>query len=258
LLVGVAAVVLGGSILVGAGVGVVFRTASFSVTEVRAVGNRRLGGSQVRNLSGIQMGQSMFALAPREIERRLERIPCVQEARLTREFPHTVVIRIEERRPCLALRDRRTVVDDEGTVFLACPDEADTLPLLVLPAATCAGPGERVGGVSDVVRILAGLQGLRGILGDADSVCLQPGRDLLFFLGGGRVMIQSSGGDHKSKAADLRRVLQETDCAVPFKGRIDLRFQDQVVTEAREEAGRDSAAAPDARICQPKPAAPPA
>jgi cell division protein FtsQ len=90
------------------------------VDQVRVTGLRSLSARDVVRASGVRTGERILWLRLSEAERRIERIPAVENAVAERSLPDTVVIRISEREPLARLDGARDlVVDSHGVVFRA-------------------------------------------------------------------------------------------------------------------------------------------
>jgi cell division protein FtsQ len=101
-------------------------------------GVRHLDPAQVRSVSRLAAGQHLFDLDVSGAEARLDRMPWVRHATVTRRWPNTVEIRVSERRPSVVVATKdgaRLVVTLDGVV--AGPAEsldADLPTTIVDPA----------------------------------------------------------------------------------------------------------------------------
>jgi cell division protein FtsQ len=90
------------------------------VEQVRVTGIDSLSARDVARASGVRTGERILWLRLTEAERRIERIPAVENAVAERSLPGTVVIRVRERDPIARLDSaRELVVDSHGVVFRA-------------------------------------------------------------------------------------------------------------------------------------------
>jgi cell division protein FtsQ len=152
-------------------VATLLRSPLLDVDHVRAAAGEHTTSAMVLSAAGIDRGGEMVAVDAGAAERRIEALPWVDDATVTRRWPGTVDIRFTEREATAAVRvtdTRWAEVDDTGRVLAvrdAAPDgmpavrgvegrvaEGEPLPsvaadaLLVLDAATAALPG----GVAEV------------------------------------------------------------------------------------------------------------
>ncbi len=121
-------------------------TGVLNVREVEVRGNRRLDGSYLRVLSGITSETHLLKMDVKAVERALLTEPYVEEVRVSRRFPATVLLSVREREPAGFVRQngRCVLVAGDGTVLESLEQtptgmaeiRASGLPLLV--------PGERV------------------------------------------------------------------------------------------------------------------
>lgn len=130
-----------------------FRLRAIDLNPNRAMDERRLV-----ELTGIDLKGSLFAVDIGKMERTLEALPELVEARVERKLPGTLVVRVRERVPvawldCAAhgLRGRDAgggMLIDPGRVVFPCVErmreQAEVLPVIVLgdPATPRPAAGE--------------------------------------------------------------------------------------------------------------------
>jgi cell division protein FtsQ len=104
-------------------------------------GRNRTSREAVRGALQIRRGDSLLAMDPWVIKRRLETLPWVRTATVTRRFPNTVVIELVERTPVARYRDRSgtVLVDNAGAIIpVAAEREHENLVLLAGEGAPAA------------------------------------------------------------------------------------------------------------------------
>ncbi|CAN5771207.1 hypothetical protein BH10ACT1_BH10ACT1_31770 [soil metagenome] len=84
------------TLLVLAGVGI-SRSSALDVDRVRVAGAERSGADLVRERAGISRGRAMTSVDLGAATRRVESLPWVSSARLTRAWPGTVRVEVTER-----------------------------------------------------------------------------------------------------------------------------------------------------------------
>ena len=92
----------------------------FRIDEVLVVGRAETAHADLLAALGLARGAPIFAFDADAARRRVETLPWVRQARVTRMLPATVVVRIDEREP-LALwqhQGRFALIDREGRVIL--------------------------------------------------------------------------------------------------------------------------------------------
>ncbi|HKT02844.1 MAG TPA: FtsQ-type POTRA domain-containing protein, partial [Rugosimonospora sp.] len=120
---------------------VVYGTSLLGVRTVRVSGNSMVTADQVRDAAAVPPGAALASLDLRAVAARVQRLAPVRVAKVTRDWPSTVVIAVSERVPVavLARPDRQyDLVDATGVVFATLPARP-AVPLLQL---TAPGPGD--------------------------------------------------------------------------------------------------------------------
>lgn len=127
----------------------------FSISEIAVLGANRVDPSEVLARSGLQYGQTLASIDPRDVISRLTHHPWIAGARLDVWPTGRVTIAIQERVPHAALpcvmwcrtrsRDSYVLVDHTG-VALAVVPAPPSVPLITVEGATLAWvrPGDRV------------------------------------------------------------------------------------------------------------------
>jgi len=111
-----------------------FAAAGFAASRVTIEGQSRTQPNEVYAASGIQPGQSVFAVDPALVRARLKLLPWVADAGVRRVFPGTVAISLIEKLPFALWKHGETVsvVERSGAVITAAaPGEFTHLPLLI-------------------------------------------------------------------------------------------------------------------------------
>jgi cell division protein FtsQ len=203
----------------------------FNVERVEVVGTRILAPHEVLAISGISPGHSVWD-RPREWEAALTRHPVVDEARITRRLPGTLVIRIRESRPA-GLVDSGTLqlVSVEGTVL---PVDLSRVPVdlplirtrgLARPAAQAVWAES--GYLSQLDQALwARVSEVRA--GPGGALMLRTGRpDAQILLPRGATALQL-----RQLRSTLDYLARQPRPASSAPARVDLRWEDQVVISA--------------------------
>jgi cell division septal protein FtsQ len=210
------------------------RTASvFAVTRVDVDGVERLTEADVVAAARIEPGESLLALDPDAVVDRVEALPGVRRARVTRHLPDRVVVTVEERAPyaLIVVGGALAWVDVDGR--LVGPERRPVpppLPVLSGVEPPAAGPDQPVGD-----RLRAGLAVLRAIQraggrlgGRISEVDLAgAGGPVLYTLEGVEVRLPAEGWDEQLARFD--GVLAELEDRGERAGLVDLRYRDLVV-----------------------------
>jgi cell division protein FtsQ len=121
------------SLLFVLGHDVVTQGRMFAARQVEVIGNHRLTGARVLALAGIEPGRNIFAVNLGSARKRLLADGWVAEARVGREIPDRLVIRVREHEPVALLALGETfVMSREGTIIKRV-EETDSF---VLPTVT--------------------------------------------------------------------------------------------------------------------------
>jgi cell division protein FtsQ len=208
----------------------------FDVQRVEVSGTRLLAPHEVLARSGIRTGQSVWD-DPASWEASLREHPVIAAARVTRRLPHTLRIRVEEKRPVAYLETGSLQpATGAGEVLPVDPTRAPVdIPIVRGEAGAPAdSPGvrrllaetERLGRLDPV--LLAEVSEIRA--GDAAA-------DVLV-LSHRRAEIVLPAGVGSVRLLQLRAVLDDLERRAPagsadaraaFVPRVDLRFGDQIV-----------------------------
>src|SRR3954447_516485 len=114
-------------------------SAMFGVREVAVQGQHRTPSTTVREAAQVPIDQPLVRLDVQAIERRVESLPTVQSAEVTRVWPHTVRISLTERAPVAVVRHgaQRRFISADGVDF--APASAGThLPMIDLDVAVAS------------------------------------------------------------------------------------------------------------------------
>ncbi|HSV31202.1 MAG TPA: FtsQ-type POTRA domain-containing protein [Atribacteraceae bacterium] len=100
------------------------------IQEITVTGNHRLATSLVIETSGVLPGENIFGIRAWEVERRLERILEVRDARVKKVFPRALLIEIEEREPfaVVVIGDVTYCVDRDAFEVSNIREETASLP----------------------------------------------------------------------------------------------------------------------------------
>lgn len=88
--------------------------------DLRSDGTR-LSPDHIKEYSGLETGQNLFAVDLREVRRKLELVPLVSRVEIRRKFPDTLIVNVSERTALACLKSDRNAallaVDREGYVL---------------------------------------------------------------------------------------------------------------------------------------------
>jgi cell division protein FtsQ len=127
---------LGVLLLVGLGLGLVYFTGVLAVSRVLVSGAVVSTPDEIRAAAAVSSGTPLATVNLGRVERGvLQRVPAVRQARVSRVWPDTLIIRVVERTAVAVVpvpAGGFVGVDDSGTAFLPLDSRPPDLPLLRL------------------------------------------------------------------------------------------------------------------------------
>ncbi|MFI7574203.1 cell division protein FtsQ/DivIB [Micromonospora sp. NPDC049497] len=208
------AVAAGVVALVGLVAWTLFGTGLFGVREVRVSGGELVTPVQVRNAAAVPDGAPLARVDLEATARRIGRLPAVERATVTRDWPDALVVTVTERTAVAAVPHdgQFEVIDVTGVVFRSLPEQPAGLPLVRVAEPGPADPGTRA-----ALEVLAALTPrLRTELAD---VTVEGLARITLRLRGGREVVwgDATRGEDKARVATalLDRDADRIDVSVP-------------------------------------------
>ncbi|MCS7172266.1 MAG: FtsQ-type POTRA domain-containing protein [Armatimonadetes bacterium] len=205
----------------------------FAVRTVVVLGNQTLPESEILRWAELHTGVPLARIRTEEIAARLLRHPHIRTAQVEFRWPHTVVLRITERLPALAVvaEGHVLVVDGEGIVLDG--EREDLLPLLVAFRVPPAPPGTPLTSpqLQAAVRALAALP--KEVRDRLLLVRLLPEGELSLQLRIGpwvRVPLEGDLQRNVEVAEAVVRAMEQKGISVES---VDLRFGDRAIVRPR-------------------------
>jgi cell division protein FtsQ len=169
------------------------------VRHVRVTGaGAQLPATAVRAAAGIAVGTPLARLNTAAAAHRVERLPAVLSARVSRSFPDTVVIAVRPRIPALAVPvgSRYALVDSHGVTVTSAAAVPAGMPVLTSPPPVLRGsPAVRAAAL-----VVAELPG--SLRAEVSSVSATAGAVTLQ-LDGGITVVWGGPAEGAQKAAEL-------------------------------------------------------
>jgi len=130
------AVTLGVLLAVGALAWVVYGTSLLGVREVRVVGTDSLTPSQVEEAAAVRMSEPLARVDVDGIRARVQALPAVERAVVSRGWPSTLEVQVVERTPVAAVPvgEQFSLIDAEGVAFRTVAKRPAGLPVVRLAA----------------------------------------------------------------------------------------------------------------------------
>ena len=223
-------------ILFNAGKSTICDSNFFRVASVQVSSSGRIDAAEIRELSGVQNGLSMFDLDLKTIGGRIEKNPWVATAEVERVFPRTVTIKVTEFVPAAIINHGCLYyVAQDGTVFKPLEmGEKINFPLL-----TGMEQKDILQNQEETRLLLAGAVRLAELLRTRSSFNLEKlseihidpmqGYELMTLQGG--VPVRIGFDDFAPKLARLERIYTEIESRLPVTQYIDLNAADRVIVK---------------------------
>lgn len=237
-----------------------FRMARFALTSARfklisardvaVEGNQYVSPDEVLNALGLpasgsaQYGVNAFRMPLDEMRKRVESIPWVRSATLTRAYPHRLIVHVIERAPVAFVNaaGKLKLVDGDG-VLLEKPDRAS----FAFPVITGL---ESAGTAAERRARLALYQTFTGQMSDAarssgwliSEVDLADADDLKAVLVQGRdtILVHFGHQDFADRFRDFLGLIPEMHKTSDRIESVDLRYRNQVVVNPQPAASLNS------------------
>lgn len=162
--------------MIGGGIYYFLSLPIWKIQEVTVNGARMLSSDDIRDLSGIPVGENLFLTSFARPRDNLKKISAIAEFHLYRIPPATVLISVRERKPAavIILKGKSAVVDADGYILNRNPNlalnipEMEDLPVISGISSDEVSGGERINPriselISEVIIELTNLLGSRQI-----------------------------------------------------------------------------------------------
>ncbi|HET6817070.1 MAG TPA: FtsQ-type POTRA domain-containing protein [Mycobacteriales bacterium] len=190
--------------LLSVGAWVALDSSVFALRKVTIEGLVRLTKQEVLDRAALPGGRSLLRIDPAAIAARIERLPPVAQATVTRRWPHALDIRITERRPVAVVATGGTwvLVDINGVAFAT----VQSAPTGLVPVRVGAAMAD--GGTADARSALAVYRSLSPALRrQVVELRASSPASVSFQLHDGRDVVWGSPTDNARKLAVLRALL---------------------------------------------------
>ena len=208
----------------------------FRVEAIQVENSGRIEVAEIRELSGVRSGQSMFDLDLKSIGAMIKKNPWIATANVERVFPHTVTIKVTEFTPAAIINHGCLYyVAQDGTVFKSLEmGEKINFPLL-----TGMEQKDILQNQEESRLLLAGAVRLAELLRSRSSFNLEKVSEIhidplqgyaLMTLQGG-VPVQIGFDNFEPKLTRLERIFYEIESRLPVTQYIDLNAADRVIVK---------------------------
>jgi cell division protein FtsQ len=207
----------------------------FHVREVLVSGNYHLDRDDIVEAAGIRRGDSLFDVSLDLTEKRLRKNPWIKTTALRKQYPGTVVIRIDEAVPkaLLSVNKKLYLLAEDGNILERIRGEVTPF----LPVIKDIGPKNRKG-IAEAVRLIDSLS-KKNILSDRESIEIgMASYGLTMNIDG--EFIKVGYGNYSEKLerwVELEPEIRKKGVPVKY---VDLRFKDSVIVKPEKPNNRRS------------------
>jgi cell division protein FtsQ len=175
------------------------------VRHVEVAGNHLVTAAEVRGAARITAGQPLVRVDTAAAVRRVERIPAVLSATVTRSWPNSIVITVRERTPgvAVAAAGGYDLVDQYGVTVRWVAHKPAGLPLLAAPPEPLLGSAD----VRSAVLVLRELP--RTLRRKVKSVSAASPASVTLLLSDGTTVVWGGTGQAAQKSAELAMLLRK-------------------------------------------------
>ena len=206
----------------------------FSVREIQVRGVEKVSGSEIVAIAGLRRGTSIWKIDLAAIEKKIAKHAWVRRVLVRREFPHRIIIDVEERVPKAIVAIRKLYyVDADGLVFKEIgPGENVKYPLLTGLRAeelTNSDPLMRRR-IQDAIR-LGELMARRSH--SLSEIHFETPDRLVVYTTDFPVALRMGWGDWEDKLERMERLMMLWKGSEARLASLDMSFQDQIVARLR-------------------------
>ena len=175
------------------------------VREVTVQGTSRLTVAQVLAAAHVKSGESLIRIDPSSIARRVEALPAVARATVSRSWPHRIVIDVVERKALAVVNagSGPTLLDGDGVPFATVATAPRGLVSVIVGAPV---PGAGDADARAAMQVLVALP--TSMRADVVRVHAPSPYNVSLDLRNGRVVVWGSAEDSSTKAVELRTLLR--------------------------------------------------
>lgn len=194
--------------------------------DIVVTGTYHLDTKDIMEMMKVRRGDSLVDLRFSDMEQKLKRSPWIKEASLRKQYPGTLVIRIDEASPKALLSRKKELylLDQEGNILEKI--QGDTVPFL--PILKEIDPKDRKA-ISEAMKLVGVLSGHDSF---ADRESLEIGIEsygLTMNMDG--EMLKVGYGQYPEKLArwaELEPEIRKRGVSIKY---VDLRFKDSVIVK---------------------------
>lgn len=205
----------------------------FTIAQVNITGQKILAGQNLENLMGPVRGENIFNIDLKDITEKLNSHPWIKSVSVTRRFPKSLFIRIEERIPYARIQfDKIYLVDNFGILLSPSTPEYSELPLITGVVSKESAPGKYVttGNIIRGLQTLHYLNRLEYFLDDPfNQLNMEKGYRLTFTSRSRGIKVHMTVDNIDAGFQNLKIILNAIKTDGKDISYIDLSFKDKVV-----------------------------
>lgn len=179
-----------------------FASPLLEVRSVEVEGAAGIHEDEVRRAAAVRMGTPLARINTSDVAADVASLPRVQTARVSRQWPHTLRVSLQERSALARVAGSSSLVDRSGSVFPPAGEDIERLPELRVPAGPPpAAASARTSGVAVLTALPARERNVVRV------VTVRPDGRVVLGLDGGRTVLWGTPDDGARKAAVLGTLL---------------------------------------------------
>lgn len=202
----------------------VFFSSVLTVRGVRVTGNATVGAARIERAAQVPLDRQLVRVDLAAIQARVESIPAIASAQVSRSWPHTIKIAVTERVP-IAVVDRGTglqAVDVNGVLFGSYAHAPADLPVVRTE------PDIKAAALAEAAQVVTSLR--RDIAAKVEHVDVASVDSIDLRLAGGLTVLWGSADDSADKAEVLAALLAHVTKKDPVSV-IDVRVPGRPTTK---------------------------
>ena len=202
----------------------------FPLRNIVIYGNHHLSKEEIRKGIGVDSRGGLLGVSLREIDQRLRAMPWIKEVSIRKQFPDTLMIRVEEAVPVAILKykDRLFLMDRDTKILEEIKSDREVF----LPVISGMDPATKKKEISESLRLIDALR-KEGMLSDRESVEIRSmPYGLEMDLDGETIRV--GYGRYREKLRrwrELEAEIRKRGIAIEY---VDLRFEGQVIVKPLE------------------------
>ncbi len=207
--------------------GVKFSSRLFPIKNILISGNYQLREQEIRNRINIKNDESLLNISLRDVNKRLKALPWVKNVSIRKQFPNTLMLRIEEAVPKALLKYNNSLflIDVNSNII----EEIKGGKALFLPVITGINPKNNRGDILEALKLTDALAE-KDMLSTKESIEIKLMPYGLAMNMDGEVVKVGYGryGEKLKRWKELEAEIRKRGIAIDY---VDLRFGGQVIVK---------------------------